>query len=88
METTGIWDSRNNRHATVEHETLKPCPFCAGTPRIDDDVNDTTERYTVRCDCGGNMPGRYVPIDPSFQSVLSNGFLGLSLFGVGGSVRW
>lgn len=39
METTGIWDSRNNRHATVEHETLEPCPFCAGTPRIDDDVN-------------------------------------------------
>lgn len=45
METTGIWDSRNNRHATVEHETLEPCPFC-----------------------GGNMPGRYVPIDPSFQT--------------------
>lgn len=30
MEATGIWDSRNNRHATVEHETLKPCPFCGG----------------------------------------------------------
>lgn len=68
MEATGIWDSRNNRHATVEHETLKPCPFCAGTPRIDDDVDDTTERYTVRCDCGGSMPGRHVPIDPSFQT--------------------
>lgn len=37
METTRIWDSRNNRHATVEHETLKPCPFCDGMPRIDDD---------------------------------------------------
>lgn len=37
METTRIWDSRNNRHATVEHETLRPCPFCGGTPRIDDD---------------------------------------------------
>lgn len=57
METTGIWDSRNNRHATVEHETLKPCPFCGGMPRIYDDVDDTTERYTVRCDCGGSMPG-------------------------------
>lgn len=68
MEATGIWDSRNNRHATVEHETLKPCPFCGGTPRIDDDVDDTTERYTVRCDCGGSMPGRYVSIDPSFQT--------------------
>ena len=68
METTRIWDSRNNRHATVEHETLRPCPFCGGTPRIDDDVDDTTERYTVRCDCGGSMPGRYVPIDPSFQT--------------------
>ena len=63
METTGIWDSRNNRHAMVGHDPLEPCPFCA-----DDDVNDTTERYTVRCDCGGNMPGRYVPIDPSFQT--------------------
>ena len=31
-------------------------------------VDDTTERYTVRCDCGGSMPGRYVPIDPSFQT--------------------
>lgn len=31
METTRIWDSRNNRHATVEHETLRPCPFCGGT---------------------------------------------------------
>lgn len=38
METTRIWDSRNNRHATVEHETLKPCPFCDGMPRIDDDL--------------------------------------------------
>jgi len=28
METTGIWDSRNNRHATIEHDPLKPCPFC------------------------------------------------------------
>ena len=37
METTGIWDSRNNRRATVEHETLRPCPFCDGMPRIDDD---------------------------------------------------
>ena len=75
MGTTRIWDSRNNRHATIEHDPLRPCPFCAGTPRIYDDVNDTTERYTVRCDCGGSMPGRHVPIDPSFQSVLSNGFL-------------
>lgn len=31
-------------------------------------MDDTTERYTVRCDCGGNMPGRHVPIDPSFQT--------------------
>ena len=31
-------------------------------------VDDTTERYTVRCDCGGSMPGRHVPIDPSFQT--------------------
>ena len=23
METTGIWDSHNNRHATVEHETME-----------------------------------------------------------------
>lgn len=68
MGATRIWDARNNRHATVEHETLRPCPFCGGTPRIDDDVDDTTERYTVRCDCGGNMPGRHVPIDPSFQT--------------------
>ena len=68
MGTTRIWDSRNNRRATVEHETLRPCPFCGGMPRIDDDVDDTTERYTVRCDCGGSMPGRYVPIDPSFQT--------------------
>ena len=37
MGATRIWDSRNNRHATVEHETLKPCPFCGGTPRIDDE---------------------------------------------------
>ena len=37
MGTTGIWDSRNNRHATIEHETLRPCPFCGGMPRIDDD---------------------------------------------------
>lgn len=22
----------------------------------------------ARRDCGGNMPGRYVPIDPSFQT--------------------
>ena len=21
-----------------------------------------------RCDCGGSMPGRHVPIDPSFQT--------------------
>lgn len=68
MGTTRIWDSRNNRRATVEHETLRPCPFCGGMPRIDDDVDDMTERYTVRCDCGGSMPGRYVPIDPSFQA--------------------
>lgn len=68
MGTTRIWDSRNNRHATIEHETLRPCPFCGGMPRIYDDVDDTTERYTVRCGCGGSMPGRYVPIDPSFQT--------------------
>lgn len=43
MGTTGIWDSRNNRHATIEHETLRPCPFCGGMPRIYDDVDDTTE---------------------------------------------
>lgn len=55
METTRIWDSRNNRHATIEHETLRPCPFCGGMPRIYDDVDDTTERYTVRCDCDWYM---------------------------------
>lgn len=37
-------------------------------PTTECQVDDTTERYTVRCDCGGNMPGRYVPIDPSFQT--------------------
>lgn len=53
METTGIWDSRNNRHATVEHETLRPCPFCGGMPRIYDDVDDTTEHG--KPDEGGKM---------------------------------
>lgn len=50
METTRIWDSRNNRHATVEHETLKPCPFCDGMPRIDDDlgIDDMDADETVR----------------------------------------
>lgn len=53
METTGIWDSRNNRHATIEHETLRPCPFCGGMPRIYDDVDDTTEYG--KPDEGGKM---------------------------------
>lgn len=43
METTRIWDSRNNRHATVEHETWRPCPFCGGTPRIDPAMGSTGE---------------------------------------------
>lgn len=53
MGTTRIWDSRNNRRATVEHETLRPCPFCGDTPRIDDDVDDTTEHG--KPDEGGKM---------------------------------
>lgn len=43
----------------IEHEAR------VGLPRMWEHPRRTRTR---RCDCGGSMPGRYVPIDPSFQT--------------------
>lgn len=67
METTGIWDSRNNRHATVEHETLKPCPFCDGMPRIDDDEFFSPQTRYV------NLPDLTVGASVPFAEMIASG---------------